>query len=266
MKEVICGIYEIVNKVNGKKYIGQSIDVYRRWREEKCDLNKDEAPWNVHLWRAWKLYGAESFEFNVLEACNECLLDEKEAYYIELYDTQNNGYNIESGGNVNKHLAQETKDKISASHFGKSLPKEVCDKMSVARIGNKNPMYGKHHTQDTKNLISANNIGKTGHQISEYQKQRAREANIGKIVSQETRDKLSKSQKGKTPHNKNKRQVYCVELNIIFSSASDAAKKLKLASYGILECCRHNRYTCGGYHWEYADEITNHNEINELVM
>lgn len=265
MKEVICGIYEIVNKANGKKYIGQSIDIYGRFKSHKNHLCKGTSN-STLLQRAWNKYGEDCFEFRVLEKCDEDCLDERERCYIALFDTTNNGYNVESGGNSNKHLSQETRDKLSAAHIGKSLTQETRNKMSTSRIGDKNPMYGKHHTEETKEKIRKNNMGKTGHEISEYQKQRCRESNIGRIVSQETRDKLSKSKIGNTPYNKNLTEVYCVELNVIFENAADASKQLNISSYGILECCRGNRHTCGGYHWKYAEEITNHNEINDLAV
>ena len=43
MKEVICGIYEIVNKVNGEKYVGQSVDIYKRWKQHRNELKVDVA-------------------------------------------------------------------------------------------------------------------------------------------------------------------------------------------------------------------------------
>lgn len=48
-----------------------------------------------------KLYGTMNFKFYILEECNPRLLDEKEVYYIELYDTYKNGYN-NNRGNINK--------------------------------------------------------------------------------------------------------------------------------------------------------------------
>lgn len=61
-KEKLCGIYCIENTVNGKKYIGQSVNIYTRWKQHKNDLNND-AHCNEHLQSAWNCYGEEAFKF-----------------------------------------------------------------------------------------------------------------------------------------------------------------------------------------------------------
>ena len=60
----ICGIYKITNKINGKCYIGQSIDIIKRW--------KTEYKWyqiNKHLLAAFNKYGLENFNFEIIEEC-----------------------------------------------------------------------------------------------------------------------------------------------------------------------------------------------------
>lgn len=76
------GIYSIVNKLNGHKYVGQSCDIYHRWldhrkRLRKCDHN------NPYLQSAWNAYREGAFEFVVLEYCDPETLDDKEQYWIE---------------------------------------------------------------------------------------------------------------------------------------------------------------------------------------
>lgn len=267
MREVICGIYKIENLVNGKVYIGQSIDIYSRFTTHRNSLNRGDSNCTC-LQRAWNKYGESSFEFSVVELCEEHLLDKKEREYICLYDACNSGYNIEDGGNANKHLSNKTKEKLRNAHLGKCLPDEVKQKMSNSRKGDKNPMYGKNHTEESKQKISQKNKGKTGHKISDEQKEVLRLLNTGKTLSDETKLKISISKRGKTPYNKDLRPVYCVELDIIFENATVAAKDLNLRSDRIIACCKgiKHRKTCGGYHWKYADEIINHNEINDLAV
>ena len=54
-------------------------------------------------------------------------------------------------------------------------------------------------------------------------------------------------------HNKKLgKAVYCVELNKIFDTASEAARELNICNH-ISECCAGKRKTAGGYHWEYAE-------------
>lgn len=85
------GIYKITNKKTGKIYIGQSDNCERRIQEhqKKKILTIDE--WITFL-------GINEFNFEIIEECNKEELDEKEKYYIQKYDSLNNGYNIQEGG------------------------------------------------------------------------------------------------------------------------------------------------------------------------
>lgn len=93
-----CGIYCFENLVNGKKYIGQSIHLKRRFQEHTTQLRLGKHI-NIHLQGAWNTYGEENFSKYVLEYCEPDELDEKEIYWIDFYDTLNNGYNLSEGGN-----------------------------------------------------------------------------------------------------------------------------------------------------------------------
>lgn len=251
--DAICGVYEIVNIANGKKYIGQSINILTRWKDHIKELNKNKSRCTL-LQRAWNKYGADNFVFNILKKCNEDDLDYFETHYISLYDTINSGYNIESGGNKQKHLAESTKKKIGDANRGRKASEETRRKMSESQKGEKNPMHGKHHTDETKEKIGMNNKGKTGHPCSEETREICRQANLGKVLSQETKDKIGQANKGNVPHNKDLRKVYFVELNRVFDCVSDAAKELGLHSGCIKSCCEGTRHTCGGYHWRYYEE------------
>ena len=158
-----------------------------------------------------------------------------------------------SGGNTNKHLSDETKQKIREAHLGIKMSEETRKKMSESRMGEKNPMYGQTHSEDARKKISNAAKDRLGRPRTEYQKECARLANLGKEVSEETRKKISEANKGNTPHNKNLRLVYCIELNKVFENASSAGKELNIRSSNIISCCEHIRKTCSGYHWMYAN-------------
>lgn len=80
----MIGIYKIINTINGKCYIGSSININNRWGKHKALLrhNKHE---NIKLQNAWNKYGEENFEFVVVKECeNEILLEEEQNYLNEL--------------------------------------------------------------------------------------------------------------------------------------------------------------------------------------
>lgn len=254
--DALCGIYKIANNINGKVYIGQSINIKERWKSHIRSLDKEMSSCTA-LQRAWKKYGGkENFSFEILALCPEEMLDEFEVKYINLYNARVHGYNIEPGGNKNKHLSKETKEKIGNANRGRQFSDETKNKMSESRMGNQNPMYGKHHTEETKRKISEKNKGNTSAPRTDYQRERARLSNLGKKLSNETKRKISEANKGNIPHNKNLHSVYCVELDKVFSNPNEASKELGISSSNIIACCEHIRKTCGGYHWEYIEPTT----------
>lgn len=131
-------IYMIVNKINNKMYIGQT----------KCIISNRKygakQRWNVHKYRAInssndcnffynaiRKYGNENFELSVLIKCKLEELDFYETKYIKEYNTiYPSGYNIETGGKLNKNLNNITKERLSNSKRFKYIKnKEDIDKI-----------------------------------------------------------------------------------------------------------------------------------------
>lgn len=94
--DIKCGIYQIKNKVTGKIYIGQSVNILRRWQEHRCRPFKEGTNCtNIPLYQSIRKHGIENFEFSILEECKPEDLNEREAYYIELKDCISpKGYNV----------------------------------------------------------------------------------------------------------------------------------------------------------------------------
>lgn len=95
--ETKCGIYKITNQNNDMCYIGQSVDIARRWKDHaKCGLGID-TPQNNKLYQAMIQDGLWNFSFEILEECSQTQLNEKEKYYIQLYQSYEYGYNSNAG-------------------------------------------------------------------------------------------------------------------------------------------------------------------------
>ena len=95
--ETVTGIYKITNQETGECYIGQAVDVAKRWKDHaKCGLGID-TPASNKLYKAIQEYGIWNFSWELLEKCTKEFLDEKELFYIDLYDSKNYGYNSSVG-------------------------------------------------------------------------------------------------------------------------------------------------------------------------
>ena len=109
----MIGIYKISNMVNGKCYIGQSVNIYKRWNNHKCACyNSNAHEYNYYIYRAMRKYGIENFTFEIIEECTQELLNEREKFWIAYYDSFKNGYNETEGGDYAKHYIKITPQQL----------------------------------------------------------------------------------------------------------------------------------------------------------
>ena len=97
----MIGIYKFENLINGHKYIGQSVDIERRYKDHimRATNNFPSNPeYDSILHQAIRKYGIENFSFEIIEQCSKKDLDKKEIYWIQYYNSFHNGYNATSGG------------------------------------------------------------------------------------------------------------------------------------------------------------------------
>ena len=94
-------IYLITNKINNHKYVGLTTSsITKRWREHINEALNGNASHSL-LHKAILKYGADNFDLEILEECDSSVLNQKEQYYINLYQTHyslGHGYNLTYGG------------------------------------------------------------------------------------------------------------------------------------------------------------------------
>lgn len=202
----MMGIYCIENKVNHMKYIGQSINIRKRWAEHKRDLRKSKHT-NDHLQKAWDKYGDNAFIFSILEICDRSLLNEREIYWVNAYDSMSKslGYNIATPGDApmkSRNHSVLSKRKMSESRkgncsgenngfYGNKHSKETLDKISKSLkgrfVGEKNPMYGKVSPMNGKKMSSESRKKMSDHHADfkgdKHPKARLSESDVKQIIS-----------------------------------------------------------------------------------
>lgn len=169
----ISGIYIIKCLVNGKYYIGESINIKQRLRKHKNGSGQ-----LIH--RAIKKYGIENFEIYIEylpDFDKKSLLDLEEQLIIKFDCIVPKGYNIyqrgaelkslsieakralsermsgENNPNFGKHHSEKSKRKISETHLGRKASDETRKKLSEMRRGEGNSFYGKTHSAETKEKL-----------------------------------------------------------------------------------------------------------------
>lgn len=108
----VCGIYKITNQITHKCYIGQSKDIFRRWREHLAKGYKD-IDWHTNL-----QLSPENYTFEIVTQCDEEDLNDLESYYIHIYDSINEGYNKK------KVVGDLFQNQLNDTNIAKSLKQE----------------------------------------------------------------------------------------------------------------------------------------------
>lgn len=107
------GIYKFENLKNGKIYIGQSVNIEKRYLEHfNCHKNENYKGYDTKFYRALRQYGIENFSFEVI-SINPNDMDEEEMYWIEYYNSYENGYNSTRGGNVTESCEEHPNAKLT---------------------------------------------------------------------------------------------------------------------------------------------------------
>lgn len=122
MTEKVSGIYKIVNRINGKYYVGSSANIKDRWRQHRRALRKN-LHWNDHLQLSWNKYKEPTFDFIVVETClpqKDVLLSDEQRYLDIAKNEKDKCYNITfTAGKVD--MTDDVRIKMSKAREGKYL-------------------------------------------------------------------------------------------------------------------------------------------------
>lgn len=143
---------------NGKVYIGQT-------------CQKPEYRWNngrgykssPFIFNAINKYGWNNIQHEVLftglDQLNADIIEEDLIYY---YKQIGKSYNLASGGSVNRgwKMSDEAKEKLRIINTGRTLSDEAKEKIRLSKLGEKNPSYGKSPSKETRQKISKSMKGK----------------------------------------------------------------------------------------------------------
>jgi len=178
------GIYEILNTVNGKLYIGSAVNMRARF---SCHLSqlRSSAHGNRHLQRAFDKYGEDALVFFPVEHVKDKKkLIDREQFWLNALDVCDisKGYNISptAGSSLGavrspeickklsekgKNISTETRAKMSAaqrarySEDGPGCTEETRRKLSLASRGRTSPMKGQSHSAESRAKMSESRMG-----------------------------------------------------------------------------------------------------------
>ena len=218
------GIYKIENLINSQVYIGQSVDIGKRWSTHIAELNNNYHH-NAHLQHAWNKYGEENFEFSIVEECDINQLNQREIYWISKFNSYEDGYNLTSGGG-------------NTESFSKPVIQFDC-------MGNELRRYTSISEAETLAGICYSQISEcclhkwktAGGYIWQYEAGFVRipqwhfDARMFNEICQLTKDE---------------------NLTNTFPSAAEAKRVTGICDTSIIRCCHGKLKTAGGYLWRFT--------------
>lgn len=294
-REIISGIYKIENKVNGKIYIGSSIDINKRWRYHVSDFEANRHC-NSYFQNAWNKYGKDSFEFSIIEILDiKDNIFEREQYWLDI---------LKPFGNIGYNLCPTT----NSYSFGYSLKGSTIDKLKNRKFTEEHKRNMSINSPKKKSIIQMNLNGELI-KIWESSTEACKSLNINtkslwgcleridkrlsvknfiwiyyeEYISESSQEIINEIvNKIKNRKQNGNRSVIQMTLDNEFikqwDTATEAGKVLSINRVGIMNCCRGNQNVFFNYKWVYEDDYNNgiidnfkskprlHNSIVQLGM
>ena len=222
-----CGIYKFTSKTTGLSYIGQSIDIERRYGEHK----RTDDGYSFH--NAIKEHGWEDFIFEILEYCSEKELNNREIYWIAYYDTYYHGYN-ETPGGEGSCTSGKKKPVAQYDLEGNFIAAYVSELDAERKLGFKSK------SSNISKVCLGDAYMSKGYQWRFITNDVDYKANIGACPKKALRTKLGKvAQCDLQTH----------EIIKIFNSISEASRLTGVDRRTISAVCNNRYRHAGGYYW-----------------
>lgn len=273
MAKKIIGIYMITCIANHKRYIGQSIDIKRRFNQHRRKPPRQ-------MREDFERFGVDAFKFEILEECAPNELDKKETACMNELQPE---YNIKTEG---CGISDEAREKLRKLKTGVKRPDisrqvkcvetgEVFESIRAAakwcNVPNSNIVIllkGKGRTaggyhwiytdEDEEAQLERIRQMPEGRQRTEESKEKQRQAMTGRKHTPEHCEKIRQSHLGQgwkpSTYEKCCRKIHCVETGKIFDSIKTAAEHYGLKRPNISAVLAGKNKTSCGFHWEFAEE------------
>lgn len=198
-----AGVYCFTNKINGKFYVGSSVNLSIRFKNymRPSYLNRHSS---MAIYRALLKYGYSNFQLDILEFTSREKALEREQHYLDILN--------ELGSPCYNLL------KIAGSLLGYKVKEETKARLRVANLGAKNPNFGKSHSQEILKKISESTSGENHYTASKGLP--GNSAFKGKTHSGDTKYKMSIAKLGANNPNFGKTMTEEAKLNLSYIRGS----------------------------------------------
>ena len=205
-------IYKITNNINRKIYIGKTTrTIKERWKEHLKKINYEKNK----FYNALNKYGIDNFIIEEIEECDDDILNEQEIYWINFYNSYENGYNSTGGGDGGiKITSTKVKQIIELYQLGYCI-RDIC-------------------------IILDSSI----ETVSFYLKQEL------KLTDEEIKNNGYKIRGKKQNKSVVQLSLNGIEINT-FASMTEAQEKTGIWRNHIGDVCNGKRQTTGGFKWKF---------------
>lgn len=242
-------VYHAYKKNEPCFYVGKTehqLQHRRRQHENECKKPRS----NSYFHRALLKYGADAFDWRVLEECKSVdELNKAEIRWIAtVKECGHKLCNMTNGGEGGNTSAES----YWAVHgIREDMKKKISESLKLYYQTHPHPSKGKTrtgkpHTQESKDKMR---VAKNGHPVSEETREKLRQANLGKTLKPHVIEMLSKRFSG--ANNPSAKAVICITTGEVFAYAKLAAIKYNIDLSSIIKCCKGKAKTVKKMKFEY---------------